>query len=244
MARDDLIRLHGIAIDGRGQTAVAQHGDALAQPEHLRQPVRHVEQRRSLLPQPAEDAEQVIRFGVGQCGGGFIENQNAALERQRPRDLEKLAMRRRQRLGERLGIDRQMQLIEQFAGACVHLAIAEAAERAELAAGEDVGADAEIGKRQHLLVDHPDAAPDRVVRRVQIEPLVVPVDSAGVGAHQPGKNLQQGGLAGAVLADDRVRRALGDIEADAVEGGDGTERLADVAERESHRRGILHLVIW
>ena len=38
--------------------AVAQHGDAIAQPEHFRQPVRHVEQRRAAALEPLEDGEQ------------------------------------------------------------------------------------------------------------------------------------------------------------------------------------------
>jgi hypothetical protein len=48
-----------------------------------------------------------------------------------------------------------------------------------------------------------------------------------------GENLQQRGLAGPVLADERVRFPFGDGERDIAQRLDGAERLGDVHELES-----------
>ena len=61
----------------------------------------------------------------------------------------------------------------------------------------------------------------------------VPGELAGVGPDDAGEDLEQRGLAGAVLADERVRLALADGEGHPVERLHGAERLAHVVEFES-----------
>ena len=46
--------------------------------------------------------------------------------------------------------------------------------------------------------------------------LALPADLAGVGLDQAGEDLEQRRLAGAVLADQRMRFTFGDVEADAA----------------------------
>ena len=55
--------------------------------------------------------------------------------------------------------------------------------------------------------------------------LAVPGDRALVGLVGAGEHLDQGGLAGAVLAEQAVHLAGADVEVDAVEGPDAGERL-------------------
>ena len=57
------------------------------------------------------------------------------------------------------------------------------------------------------------------------ERLALPAHLAAIGLDESGEDLQQRRLAGAVLADQRVRLALGDVEADAAERVDGAERF-------------------
>src|SRR5262249_14053859 len=91
--------------------------------------------------------------------------------------------------------------------------------------------------------DHADSALERLPRIAEMQPLAAPVDRAGVGLDDARQDLQERGLAGAVLADERVRLCRGDVEAHAPEGLDGAERLADVPELKgglgAHARRIL-----
>ena len=70
------------------------------------------------------------------------------------------------------------------------------------------------------------------------------VTSPASGVHEAGQDLQQRGLAGAVLADQRMGFALDDVEAHAVHGLDGAKGFVDVAEAEAHGRAILHCGAW
>ena len=186
------------------------------------------------LLQLAQDVEQVIGLRVGERGRRLVEHEDPAIERQRAGDLEQLAMRGRERFGERVRIDPQRQSIEHRSRARAHRRFVEPAEAADLAAAEDVGRDAEVGQAQHLLVDHADAVLDGLARARRRERLSAPADLAAIGPDQPGEDLQQRRLAGAVLADERVRLALRHIEADAAQGVDGAKGFLNAVELQTH----------
>ena len=195
--------------------------------------MRHVQNRRPLPLEGAEHIEQMIGLRIRQRGRRLVEHENLAFECEGARHLQQLAMRRRQGLGGRIRIDTQGQPIENRARALAHLRVTQPAARMQFAAGEDIGADAQVGEREHLLIDHADAAIDRVARARHFERLVAPADVAALGPNDARENLQQRRFAGAVLTDNRVRLALGDVKADAGQSPDGTERLADVAKFET-----------
>ena len=81
----------------------------------------------------------MIRFGVGQRRRRLVEDEDPAVEGERARHLQQLALRRRQRLGGRARPHAQVQLLEDCGGARFHLGLAQPSARAgQLAAGEDV----------------------------------------------------------------------------------------------------------
>ena len=81
----------------------------------------------------------MIRLGGGQRGRRLVERQQVAIERERARDLEQLAMGDRQRIDGRIGRDRQLKPRQQLARPDAHLGFAEPSEAAgDFAAGEDV----------------------------------------------------------------------------------------------------------
>ena len=146
--------------------AVAQHRDAIAQPEDLRQPVRHVEQRHAARLELLDDREQVIGLRVGQRRRRLVEHEDAAVERERARHLQELAVGGRQRLGPCVGIDGQVQLGEQrpacgarISGSRRRPPPAVSSRPAKMFAG-----DRQVREAEHLLVDHADAALERVAR--------------------------------------------------------------------------------
>ena len=56
-------------------------------------------------------------------------------------------------------------------------------------------------------------------------------DRAGVGPVEPGDEIEQRRLAGAVRADDADELALGDVEIDAIDGGQAAEAPRQPAQR-------------
>ena len=67
--------------------------------------------------------------------------------------------------------------------------------------------------------------------------LALPEDLALVGRVRPGQHLDQGGLAGAVLAEQAVHLAGADVEVDAVERAHAGENLDDAAHLQQRGGG-------
>jgi hypothetical protein len=235
---DDLVR-RGLRGRPRAHVpAVAEHRDPLAHAEDLLHAVRDVEQRDPPAPDLLEDREQVVRLRVGQRRRRLVEHEDAALEGQRAGDLEELPVRGRQRLGNRVGRDRQVELVQQVPRTPPHLPLEKPPASRNLAAGEDVGGHRQVGKGEHLLVDHADAPFEPLARAREVQRLAAPVHGAAVGPQDAGQDLEQRGLPGAILAHQGVRLPLGHREGHASQRLDGAEGLADVAEFEPcHGRG-------
>ena len=85
--------------------AVAENRDSVAVVENLRQPVGDVDDRDAAGGEPANDAEERLRLALGQSGGGFVEDQHPAVERQRLGDLDQLLVGDRQVTHQRSRVD-------------------------------------------------------------------------------------------------------------------------------------------
>ena len=94
--------------------------------------------------------------------------------------------------------------------------------------------DAEVREAQHLLVDHADAVLDAPRAGSRTRTAGRASGSRRVGPDDAGEDLEQRGLAGAVLADQRVRFALGDVEADAAQRVHGAKRFLNAVELQTH----------
>jgi len=87
-----------------------------------------------------------------------------------------------------------------------------------------------------LLVDRGDAGLLGVEWPAEAHRFAVVAHLAGVGLVHPGQHLDEGGLAGAVLAHQRVYLARGHGQADAVECPYAREALGHVTDGEDGRR--------
>src|SRR5262249_29422155 len=96
---------------------------------------------------------------------------------------------------------------------------------------EDVVEDRQVRRQRELLLDEADAVPDGVTRRPVADRLAVDEDLAGVGRDGAGDDLAQRRLARAVLADERVDLAGGELEADVGERDRRPVALVDAAHR-------------
>ena len=79
--------------------AVAHHRDAVAVLEDFRHAVRDVDDADPLGRQPAHDAEQLLRLVIRQGCGRFVQDQDAAIQRQGLCDLDQLLLGDRQQPG-------------------------------------------------------------------------------------------------------------------------------------------------
>src|SRR6202022_3095317 len=86
----DLARRGLRGLERADVLAIAQHGDALAEPEYLVELVGDVDQGDAAALQPVEDREKVRGLPLGEAGGGLVEDEDAALEGQGARDLDEL----------------------------------------------------------------------------------------------------------------------------------------------------------
>jgi hypothetical protein len=99
-----------------------------------------------------------------------------------------------------------------------------------VAAHEDVLGDGELAVEARLLVDGGDPQRLGVARVMDVHRLVVEADGPGVRLIDPGDDLDEGGLAGAVLADQGVHLAGTHVEVHMVERLDARKGFADVLQ--------------
>ena len=109
-------------------------------------------------------------------------------------------------------------------------------------AHEDVLGDRQVGEDQRLLVDRHDAVPLSVGGRPDVKWLAIHQKLAGVGVVEAGHDLDQGRLAGTVLAQQGMHFTRVQRDVCAVEGARGTEALGHCAHLEhgiAHVRGLV-----
>src|SRR4029079_13521688 len=102
-----------------------------------------------------------------------------------------------------------------------------------LAAQVHVLGDVEVVAQRQVLVDDLDAQRGDVARAVDIDARAVEEVVAGVAAVDAGDDLDQGGLAGAVVTDEGRHLPRVDGEVDVVEDVDHTEAVVDSAQLEN-----------
>src|ERR1700738_3212191 len=136
----------------------------------------------------------------------------------------------------------KIELREDGAGSLPHAAAVDESDRTE-AAQRRIAEPNILGNRQRrdqaqLLRDGYNARRNRVVRTGKIARPPGNENAPAVGTAHATQNADQGGLAGAILADDGVNFAGVDFEVDMVERNIGFESLADIL-RVDRRDGSL-----
>lgn len=188
----------------------------------------------------AVEVAQQLEDGAGGLGvegaGGLVGEEHLGVAGQGAGDADALLLAAGELGGVGLGLVGEADEVEEFQG----LAGAFAAGDAEDLQGElDVGLHGARGQQVEVLEDHADAAAGfaeflagaaaAAGEGGELDP--VDGDGAAGGALQQVHAADEGGLAGAALADDSVDLALADVEVDAVQGGDlAATGLVDLRE--------------
>ena len=233
----------------RGQLAVAGRGREL--PDHLaaaddRDDVRDLLDLFELVRdehdgpaaglQVPDDPEQFLGLARGEHRGGLVEDQHAGLAQQGLDDLHPLLHADRQILDQGVRVDLQAVALGQFADVAAGAPPVDPAERpGALHAEGDVFRHGEYRHQHEVLVHHADAGLDRAAGRAEVLRLAVQQDLALVRLGQPVQDVHQGGLARAVLAEQRVDLARFHGQVDVIVGHEAAEALRDPLQLQLHR---------
>src|SRR4029450_10477773 len=173
--------------------------------------------RRDLAAVLAEGGARTRRR-LGGAGDGAAARAPRPLP---PRQLGHLVVDRR---------DVHAHVLEVLPGQAPHAAVAEQRPADQLPVEEHVVVDAQLVDQGQVLVDGVDAEAPGVVDGAQRHLLAADEDPAGVGLVEAAEDLDQGRLAGAVVADEAEHLALAEAQVDVAEGGDPAEALGRVLD--------------
>ena len=157
-ADDSRRRVRGRAIERPDVLPVAQHRHPIAQPEHLREAMRDVEDRDAARRAARPVRGTVIRFriDVSAVVGSSSTSTRQSNASARATCTSWPCAADSRSIGASGASDSAAARADR-ACARASRARADAAAAGQLAAGEDVAGDGEVGERHHLLIDHADA---------------------------------------------------------------------------------------
>ena len=185
--------------------AAPDHGDPVRDRADLAQLVGDEDDRLPGLLELAHDLHQLVGLLRRQDRGRLVEDEDLGVAGERLDDLDPLLDADGQVLDQRVGVDVEAEplgdLADPLAGG---VEVERAGEPGGLVAEHDVLGDGEDRDEHEVLVDHADAGGDRVAGAGEVLHHVVEDDLALVGRVEAVEDVHQRGLAGAVLAEQRV----------------------------------------
>ena len=237
-AHDIVVRRLGDRPGG-DHRAVTQHRDAIAEPHHFVQPVRHIEDGAPGFPDFPQDSKQALAFLAGQRGGRLVHHIDARLgpggfqkgggdADQHPiADAEACHLAARidvvdAEAGERGSRSRRQALPVDQAARSLRVCAAE----------KDVFGDRQRRHDVQFLMDEAQAVGEGGARAVDDDAPSVDGDLRPVRAGDARQDVDQRRLARAVLADKSMDFAGRKLERNAAQGRHAGIGLGDVAEGE------------
>jgi hypothetical protein len=207
--------------------------------------VRDEDDRDALAPEPADDPEQRLHLLLGEGGRRLVHDHQLRLGGQRPGEGGHL-LRRDRVLVQRPGdVDVDVEPMQDRRRLAIHRAPVDETEALGLPVEEHVLCYGPERDQVDLLVDGRQARQLCLVRRGERDLASVELDAAGVLGVDAGEHLDQGRLAGAVLADQRVHLPGRHLEASLPQRRYAQELLVDALHRQqgggtvSHRARVL-----
>ena len=181
-------------------------------------------------PQQQEDLFRLLRR---EDGRRLVQDEDARVAIERLEDLDALLLADRQSRHLGVGIDVEAERGGQLADPATCLRPVKKSDSTHgLVAEDDVLRDSQHRNEHEVLMDHADPACDRIRWAGDLRRLAIQQDLTLVGHGQAVQDVHQSGLAGAVLAKQRVDLAGPDIKVDVVVGNHARVALRDPAHLE------------
>src|SRR5216117_4067838 len=173
----------------------------------------------------------------------LVEQDDLGPQRERRRDVEQLLVALRQVSGEGVEFVAQAKQLGDLERLALHVAVARE-RREQSGAAPEPGDDGGLQGLEHREVREDvdqleragHAEPSEPHRPEPVDLLLLEAHRAGAGRREPGQDVDQRGLAGAVGADDRDELAGGDAEAHPVEGAELAVELPEPLGDQDHVR--------
>ncbi len=190
------------------ELAVAEHRHLVGDLEQLVHLVGDVDDALALGLQCPDDPEQMLDLALRDRRGRLVHDEDVGIVGDGLGDFDHLAIGDGKVADLRLGIERNVEPLEQRLRPSTHLVMPDEAECIQrLAADPDVFGDRHEVHQVEFLMDHGDAVLERVERRRQLDLLPLQLEGARIGRVDAGDDLHQRRLAGAVLAHQRMNVA-------------------------------------
>jgi hypothetical protein len=192
--------------------------------------MRDVQDRDAPSHELAEDAEEARRLALVQRRVRLVEDQQTRFLEQDPGQLDELPLTDRKPAHGNVGIDLETHALQHRYRAGRHRVPGYDTTTHGGSAHEQVREDRAMREEAQLLVHDPDAPLARRSGRPERQCLAVERDGPGVWDHAPREHLHQRRLAGAVLTDDGMDGAGGDVQVEACDGDDAPVPLPQVTD--------------
>ena len=236
----EIVLGHVLRLDGADVLAVAQDGDGVGMGQDLIQVVADEDDGAAIGPDGVHDLVELKTAVLGQGGGGLVDDQDLGLHVGALDDLDQLAVLEVVMVDHVAGLNAaEAVLVQQALGLLVHGAGVLDAHMHEglLMAEEDVLRDGEAGEGAHLLYDDGHALVVGLDLVAAVQFLPVKGEGAAADGVDAAEHLGEGGLAGAVLADQGADLAGVDGEGDVVDGVGDAEALVNVFRDKKNSAG-------
>ena len=225
-----LFRIGVFRLDRGGHLAPPHHADGIRHFHDLAQFVGDQDDGFALIPEPAQDAEQVVGLGGCQNAGGLVQDQDVRMAVERLQDFDPLLHADADLLDRGVGIDVQLVFLGQFRQKRARLFQRGHEPCAFLGAKHDVFQNREVLDQLEMLEHHPDAGGDGGLAVGDLGFFAVDEDLARVGLVEPVEDRHQGRFARAVFADDPVDRSRHDADRNILVRLNRPEGLGDSAK--------------
>ena len=232
------VELRGFA--GADHLAEAQNGDAVGDCEHVVQVVRDHDHGETLIGQPPDQLEHLLRLGDAERRGRFVEDHQLRIPHHRLRDSDRLALaagQRRDRWRTERNVATRRRASVPVAARSMSSSFKQSPGK-PFAPEEHVLDDIEIVAQREVLVDDFDAERRRFARTADANRMAVPKDFAGIRFMDAGDALDEHRLARPVVADESGHLAGGHVEIDADEGLHRAKMLLDASDLQKRLRQV------
>ncbi len=214
---------------------VAQHGHGIAEMEDLAQAMRDVQARRALGAHAGHEREELGRLVFAQAARGLVEEDHARPGAGGGRDLQELALPRREVLDGPVHVEDEPHRVQDGLGAgpqgrpVHHRAVPRQGGQAQVLGHGEVAAEG------RLLVHDRDAGGARIARAGEAHGSAVEQDLPLVRHVEAGQDLPERALARPVLAAEGMARSARDREGDLAQRDHAREALGDAIELDDGR---------
>src|SRR4051812_36488845 len=225
------------------QATISQNRDAIGDLVDLVEEMADEDDANAALGKLTHDAKQDLDLMAVEARGRLVPDQHARREIDGARDRGGMLGRYRINSKRRGYVDVETEIREQGFRAASHLAFTHDAEAHRLPVEEQVLRHREVRQQIDLLVDGGNAGLNRRLGRAWRDLFAADPDDASIAREHAGDHLDQRGLAGAVLTEQRMDLAGAKREVDRLQRTHGAKALADpthLQQGSSGIRAVLH----